>query len=385
MRLIKQYWLGFLALALLIAAGYFVVKKLNPPRLPASLIQGVGHIDGDVIRLNVKYPGRLLQIDAEEGTAIRKGQVVARLDSREYRDKVRQLQARVEAKEKELAARESELSIARKTIPLALEDARAQLRSAQAEKAALLRQLDSLHSVVEQDERDLNRSRNLYERQLIASEKYEKTELKYRTDLETQRAMQNRLSQADAAIRVARSALEKARAQQEKLHALTASTQALQKAVKAVKAARDEAQAILAQMTLYAPIDGFVLEKIANPGEVLGAGQVVATLIDPRSLYLKIFVDTLQNGRIRIGDSAEIFLDALPDHPIPARVVRIAQKAEFTPKEVSVRSDRIQRVFAVHLKPLAPDSRLKLGLPATGVISLHGQKLPRSLKELPPL
>ena len=197
--------------------------------------------------------------------------------------------------------------------------------------------------------------------------------------------MQNRLSQADAAIRVARSALEKARAQQEKLRALTESTQALQKALKAVKAARDEAQAILAQMTLYAPIDGFVLEKIANPGEVLGAGQVVATLIDPRSLYLKIFVDTLQNGRIKLGDKAEIFLDALPDHPIPARVVRIAQKAEFTPKEVSVRSDRIQRVFAVHLKPLVPDPRLKLGLPATGVISLDGRKLPRSLKELPPL
>jgi len=111
----------------------------------------------------------------------------------------------------------------------------------------------------------------------------------------------------------------------------------------------------------------------------------VATLIAPESLYLKIYVDALQNGRIKLHDRAEIFLDAWPDRPIPAQVVRIAQKAEFTPKEVSVRSDRIQRVFAVHLKPLRPDPLLKLGLPAIGVVSLDGKGLPRSLDEIPVL
>jgi HlyD family secretion protein len=111
----------------------------------------------------------------------------------------------------------------------------------------------------------------------------------------------------------------------------------------------------------------------------------VATLIDPRSLYLKIFVDTMENGKIKIGDKAVIFLDAYPDRPIEAKVVRIAQKAEFTPKEVSVRSDRIQRVFAVHLKPLKVDPLLKLGIPAIGVISTDGKGLPHSLDEIPVL
>ena len=111
----------------------------------------------------------------------------------------------------------------------------------------------------------------------------------------------------------------------------------------------------------------------------------VATLLDPHTLYLKIFIDTIENGKIELGDKAVIFLDAWPNRPIEAKVVRIAQKAEFTPKEVSVRSDRIQRVYAVHIKPLKPDPLLKLGLPATGVISLDGRGLPRSLRELPPL
>jgi HlyD family secretion protein len=115
------------------------------------------------------------------------------------------------------------------------------------------------------------------------------------------------------------------------------------------------------------------------------AGMPVATLIDPRSLYLKIFVDTMQNGKIKVGDKAVIFLDAWPNRPIEAKVVRIAQKAEFTPKEVSVRSDRIQRVFAVHLKPIEPDPLLKLGIPAIGVVSLDGEGLPSSLNEIPVL
>ena len=138
-------------------------------------------------------------------------------------------------------------------------------------------------------------------------------------------------------------------------------------------------------MEIHSPINGFVLEKIANIGEVLGTGQIIATLIDPNSLYLKIYIDTLENGKIHIGDKAVIFLDAFPNNPIPARVIRIASKAEFTPKEVNVRSDRIQRVFAIHIKPLTSDSRLKLGLPAIGVISTNKHPLPHSLKELPPL
>jgi HlyD family secretion protein len=138
-------------------------------------------------------------------------------------------------------------------------------------------------------------------------------------------------------------------------------------------------------MTLKSSVNGITIEKIANEGEVIGAGMPIATLLDPHSLYLKIFIDTIQNGKIKLGDKAVIFLDAYPDQHIEAKVVRIAQKAEFTPKEVSVRSDRIQRVFAVHLKPLKVDPLLKLGIPAIGVVSLDGKGLPSSLNEIPVL
>jgi len=159
----------------------------------------------------------------------------------------------------------------------------------------------------------------------------------------------------------------------------------LESGIEALKASKEQIEAMLSEMMLKSPIDGYTVEKIANEGEVIGAGMPVATLLDPASLYLKIFVDTMQNGKIKIGDKALIFLDAYPDRPIEAKVVSIAQKAEFTPKEVSVRFDRIQRVFAVHLKPLKVDLLLKLGIPAIGVISIDGKGLPKSLDEIPVL
>ena len=66
-------------------------------------------------------------------------------------------------------------------------------------------------------------------------------------------------------------------------------------------------------------------------------------------------------------------------------MIQIAQKAEFTPKDVSVRSDRIQRVYAVRLKPIKYNPILKLGIPAIGIIGVDGVKLPNSLDEIPEL
>ena len=109
---------------------------------------------------------------------------------------------------------------------------------------------------------------------------------------------------------------------------------------------------------------------------MVGAGGGIVSMIDPDSLYLKLYIDTVQNGKVAVGDRALIYLDGAPGRPVPAKVVRISARAEFTPKEVNVKNDRIQRMYAVHLKPLERVPAIKLGLPAIGVISTDGNGLP---------
>ncbi len=385
MQIIKKYWIGMIAIVLIVTAGVLIYRTLHPKELPANLIEGTGRIDGDLINLNTKYPGRLKSIKVDDGIAVHKGMIVALLSSKEQEAKRAQIEAQIEAEKKVLDARRIKAEIAKETIPLRIEKAQAQLTTAQARFDALQKNIRLQEDVVAQARRDHQRSRFLFKSKSIDAHSFELSRLKVTTEEDRLAALKAQAEEANAAIQAAQTALKEAKASQKELMSIQAEIAGLADKIKALEASKAEVEAMISEMTLRSPVDGYTVEKIANEGEVVGAGMPVATLIDPHSLYLKIFVDTLENGKIKLGDKAVIFLDAYPDRPIEAKVVSIAQQAEFTPKEVSVRSDRIQRVYAVHLKPLKVDPLLKLGIPAIGVISIDGKGLPHSLNEIPAL
>ncbi len=385
LNFIKRYWTGFLAILLIIVSVYFIYEKLHQKKIPSYLVVGTGHIDGDLINLNVKYPSRVEKITIDDGDKIKKGMLIAKLKSKEYEAKKEQIQKEIEAQQKLLKAKEIELNISKTTISQKLLKAKYALNSAQNSLNAFKKEIDLQKNVLSQAKKDYKRVKNLYKDRLIEKRKLEIAKLKLKTENDKLLSMLEKQKSLIESIKIAKSNLIDAQAAQKNIDILKESINALTFKIETLKKSKQEIEVILDEMKLYSPIDGYVVEKIANVGEVLNSGMSVATLIDPKSLYLKIFVDTIKNGKIKIGDKALIFLDAYPNDPIKARVTKIAQKAEFTPKEVNVRSDRIQRVYAVYLKPLKPNPLLKLGLPAIGVISINGKKLPKSLNELPKL
>ncbi|WP_029522278.1 HlyD family efflux transporter periplasmic adaptor subunit [Persephonella sp. KM09-Lau-8] len=385
MNTIKKYWLGFIVLFLVVVAAYFIYLKLNPKKLPSNLVMGTGRIDGDLININTKYPGRIELLTVDEGDNITKGQLIAKIQSREYQAQLEAMQAEIKAKQKEIEAQKVQLQITKETLPENVQKAYANLKSSKFMLEELNQQINSMKKIVQQDERDHKRFKSLAEKSLFPQEKFEKIKLKLETDKDKLKALLKKKNQLIQQINAAESSLKQAKSTLKKVQALEKSIAALQESIKALNAKKQRIQAVIDELSIYSPIDGYVVDKVANVGEVLGAGMTVVTAINPDDLYLKMFVDTIYTGKIKVGDKAEIFLDAYPNKPIPAVVVKIAKKAEFTPKEVAVREDRIQRVYAVHLKPVKPSPLLKLGLPAIGVISLDGKGLPKSLKELPEL
>ncbi|WP_345976342.1 HlyD family efflux transporter periplasmic adaptor subunit [Sulfurimonas sp. HSL3-7] len=376
--------IGVLALLGSVAL-FFIYQKLNPKELPENLIESAGRIDGDLILLNAKYPGRIEEIRVEDGSRVKKGDIVARLGSREMQARVAQATAQQQALQSALNAGRKELEMLERTLPNSVQKAYKSYTIAEAQIAELTAAIESLKLTVKQDEKDYRRFQTMYEAKLLEQHKVELSKLKYESGRKQLHAQQQKLDQAQSSAKIASLNTKDAKTALLKIEIYREKLKADEDRLKAAKAARSEAEAMLAEMTLTSPIDGFVVDRTAEAGEVVGAGMPVASLIDPNKLYLKIFVDTMQNGKLKLGDKALIFLDTYPDTPFAAKVVRIAQKAEFTPKEVSVRSDRIQRVFAVDLKPERPDPLLKLGIPAIGVISTDGNGLPESLDELPPL
>ncbi len=385
MQILKKYFLGFFLLALFIISSYLIYLKLNPKKVPPNLIIGTGRIDGDLININTKYAGRIEKLYADESQRIKKDQLLALISSKEYEAQLNAVKQEIKAKQKEIEAKKIELKILKESLPENVKKARSSIEANQAVLSELEKNIQSLEKVVKQDEKDFKRFKNLAEKDLFPYEKFEKIKLKYETDKDKLKALQEKRKQITASIQIAKSSLNQAKATLKKIEILEKTISALNEALLALKAKKQQVEVVLDELKIKSPLNGYIVDKIANEGEVIAPGMPVFTAINPNSLYLKMFVDTLENGKIKIGDKAEIFLDSYPDKPIPAKVVKIAKRAEFTPKEVAVKEDRIQRVYAVHLKPVKPNPLLKLGIPAIGVISIDGKGLPKSLKELPEL
>lgn len=99
--------------------------------------------------------------------------------------------------------------------------------------------------------------------------------------------------------------------------------------------------------TLVAPRDGRVQFRLAQPGEVLGAGGKVLNLVDLADVYMSFFLPETVAGRVALGADVRIVLDAAPQWVIPAKVSFVASTAQFTPKTVETASERQKLMFRV--------------------------------------
>lgn len=136
----------------------------------------------------------------------------------------------------------------------------------------------------------------------------------------------------------------------------------------AIEAVR-KAEANLEDTLIVSPTSGTVVIKIVRPGEVVGVGTPLVTIINMDDLFLKIFLATDVAGKVNLGDEAKVIPDALPRESFDAVVTKIAEKAQFTPKNVETKSQRAKLVFEIKLKiKKNKDYRLKPGMPSSGII-----------------
>ncbi|MGB2705357.1 MAG: efflux RND transporter periplasmic adaptor subunit [Candidatus Omnitrophota bacterium] len=141
--------------------------------------------------------------------------------------------------------------------------------------------------------------------------------------------------------------------------------------VVAAKKELEKRNADLQDTVIVAPISGVIVTKIVRLGEVIAVGTPLVTVINMDKLYLKVFLATDFAGKINLGDEAKIFPDALPNYSFNAYVDRIAQKAEFTPKNVETKSQRAKLVFEIKLNVVDNKGhKLKPGMPSNGVIKI---------------
>lgn len=120
----------------------------------------------------------------------------------------------------------------------------------------------------------------------------------------------------------------------------------------------------IAKLTLLAPMDGVVLTRNVEPGEFIQPGAAALKLADLTNLTITVFVPEDRYGEISLGQAAEVTVDSFPGVTFNATVIQIADKAEFTPRNVQTVEGRSSTVYAIKLKVENPEGKLKPGMPA---------------------
>jgi HlyD family secretion protein len=122
------------------------------------------------------------------------------------------------------------------------------------------------------------------------------------------------------------------------------------------------------KLTIAAPVGGLVLEVTVHEGELAAPGATLLTLGHLDKVTLTVYVPEDQLGQVNVGQKAEVEVDSFPDQVFEGRVVAIASQAEFTPRNVQTKEERVNMVFAVDIVIPNPDHKLKPGVPADALI-----------------
>jgi multidrug efflux pump subunit AcrA (membrane-fusion protein) len=182
--------------------------------------------------------------------------------------------------------------------------------------------------------------------------------------------LQAQANAAEAQFEIAASGVALAQAQLEglKMGATPEQIAAVEAQVEIAQAALDALEVQAEKFTLTAPIAGLVLERPAHEGEVALPGAPLMTLADLENVTLTVYVPEDQLGKVQRGQPVSVTVDAYPERTFAGTVTFIASEAEFTPKNVQTREERVNMVFAVKVKLPNPDHALKPGMPADAVL-----------------
>jgi multidrug resistance efflux pump len=236
-----------------------------------------------------------------------------------------------------------------------------------------------------------NVSRALYQSKLAeAQQRYDATVTRYNNIVGT--ANQFELALVEAEVGLIEAQLDKAKIQYEKvkdgpdpealvlaeanlstaeanLAAAQADTSpeqlaAAQAQVVVARTALGVIQAQMDKLIIVAPLDGIVLTRLVEPGEVVAPGATLLTMGPLEELTITVYISEDQYGTINLGQTAIVSVDSFPGETFEAIVIRIADQAEFTPRNVQTQEDRRTTVFAVELGIDNQDGKLKPGMPA---------------------
>lgn len=284
-----------------------------------------GNLEITEINLGFTVPGKIGKILVDEGDRVKEGDILASLDTTESERAVIQAKAASD----EAMARLTELKAGPRSQEL--EQARANVRSQEAELMRV--------------KKDYERAEVLYKNGAISASQFDAAKSAYDARSALHRAAFETLSLVSEGAR--RESIEAA------AHRLEQSKASLGIAEKRLKDA-----------TITAPVHGIILRKNGETGEIVPQSTPVFTLGNLDEPWVKVYVKEDMLAHVKVGQKAAVTVDSFKNKTYNGTVAYISSEAEFTPKTVQTREERVKLVFGVKVRVKNENGELKPGMPA---------------------
>ena len=315
-------------LILLVAAvgtGYLYYRHTRMAAAPASTLLLSGNVEAHESVVAFRTQGRIIALPVEEGSAVKAGELLARLDDEDSQQQVRVDEATLRTRGKELDLAEAgnrtqDIRAAEQTVA----DAKADLELKRA---------------------DLERYTALYKRDAVSAQTRDQADTAFKRALAVYERSQQNLSETREGTR------------KEQIAVSRATQRTARQNLELSKVRRD-------YTVLASPVTGVVTVRQAELGEYVVAGTPVVTVADVDHLWVRAYVNETDLGRVRWAQQVAVRTDTYPGKSYKGTVSFISPEAEFTPKTVQTNKERVALVYRIKVDLENPNHELKPGMPA---------------------
>ncbi len=353
-----------------------------------------GNLELTQVDISFKIAGRLTSRTVDEGQWVKKGDVIATIDPVQLREQKARDQALVSSAVSNYQQLETSIAYQKATIESDVAARKAELNEAQAKLDTLLsgsRKQDiqqaeaavtDAKAQLEFARLDWGRSQTLFKNEDISKQQYDQSRTKFDSAQAMLRQAEEKLSLVKEGPRqedIAGGRAEVARAQAA-VHTAEANRLELQRKEQELTARKAEIERSRAQVgisesqlddtTVRSPIDGVVLVKSAEVGEVLAAGTTVVSIGDLEHPWLRAYVIESDLGRVKLGQKVKLTTDSFPGKVYWGTIGFISSEAEFTPKQIQTKEERVKLVYRIKIDVDNSSHELKSNMPVDAEIVL---------------
>lgn len=282
-----------------------------------------GSVENNTTLISSEVVGTVTELSVKEGDHVKKGDIIARLDNSNLENQVQLAESNLQVAEETFAAIDNNISI----LSVQNND-----RIKQASVS-----LDFLKS-------HMDKSKMLLENGAIPQVALDEAELNYNVALSQ---YESTISNGNTQSAQLAGQLEVAKSQ-----------------VAQAKTRLEQARKDLEKSVITAPSDGVINSIYTDIGEFTSTGKPLVELYDPGNVEIRVYVSESNIGFVKVGQEVDIFADHNESKPFKGRVVRVNNVAEFTPKNIQTKEERVNTVFEVKLKVEDAGGELKPGMPA---------------------